>query len=354
LINRLTTEEDNKRMKKSLLAVTLAGALAGGAQAQSNITVYGALDAGLVKRTGTSTTIGKRDANTLGFRGVEALGPGLKALFHLEIRYEPDTGTLESGVRPLFQGQSRVGLQGGFGMLRIGRGTTAHMESVIAFEPFHGTPSPAGFYTDIAVAGYTVQPLDASGNSFNRISNAVFYNSPEYAGLQFNATVATKEANGGPQIIGRGTALLPQYRANSPASANPFSISATYKNGPLGAMVGVERNGIESDLWSVAGSVKPAKSLKLMAIYAHQDRGHTMAANESTKAWVLGANYTLASGTVLLGYGRKEPEGVTSTRQLSIGYEHALSKRTYVYADASRKENALSVNHVDVGIRAAF
>ncbi len=341
-------------MKKSLLAFTLAGVVAGYAHAQSSVTIYGALDAGLIKRSGASTVLGKRDANTLGFRGVEQLGPGLKALFHLEMRYEPDTGTVESGVRPLFQGQSRIGLQGGFGMLRIGRGTTAFMESLTAFEPFHGAPSPAGFYTDVAVAGYTVQPLDASGNSFNRISNAVFYNSPEYGGLQLNATVATKEANGSPQIIGRGTPLLPQYRANSPASANPFSISATYKSASVGALLGVERNGIESDLWSLAASVKPAKPLKLMAIYSHQDRGHTMAANESTKAWVLGANYTVAASTVLLGYGRKEPDGVTATRQLSLGYEYALSKRTYLYADASRKENATTVKHVDLGIRAAF
>ena len=341
-------------MKTSLLAVTLAGACASSAQAQSNVTLYGALDAGLIKRTGASTVVGKRDANTLGFRGVEELGAGLKALVHLEIRYEPDTGTLESGVRPLFQGQSRVGLQGGFGTLRIGRGTTSYMESVTAFEPFHGTPSPAGFYTDVAVAGYTVQPLDATGNSFNRISNAMWYNTPEAGGFQLNATIATKEANGGPAIIGRGTALLPQYRANSAASANPFSISGTYKKGSVGAMVGVERNGIESELWSVAASFKPAAPLKLMAIYSHQDRGHTMAANESTKAWVVGANYTIVNGTLLLGYGRKEPAGVTVTKQLSIGYEYPLSKRTYLYADASRKENTATVNHLDLGLRAAF
>ena len=341
-------------MKKSLLAVTLAGACASGAHAQSNVTVYGALDAGLIKRTGSSTTVGKRDANTLGFRGVEELGSGLKAVFHLEIRYEPDTGTLESGVRPLFQGQSRVGLQGGFGTLRIGRGTTAYMESVTAFEPFHGTPSPAGFYTDVAVAGYTVQPLDPAGNSFNRISNAVFYNTPEYRGLQLNATVATRESNGGAAIVGRGTTLLPQYRANSEASANPFSISATYKSGAVGLLVGAERNGVESELWSVGGSLKPLTALKLMAIYSHQNRGHTMAVNESTKAWVLGANYTIATGTLLVGYGRKVPEGVSATRQLSIGYEYPLSKRSYLYADASRKETSTDVNHVDIGMRASF
>lgn len=340
-------------MKHHLMAVAFASAFSG-AYAQSNVTVYGTLDAGLVKRSGASLALGKRDANTLGFRGEEDLGNGLKALFHAEIRYEPDTGTQESNVRPLFQGQTRIGLRGAFGTLRLGRGLSPYMESLIAFEPFHGAPSPAGFYTDLAVAGYTSQPLDAPGNSFNRMSNAVFYNTPEMRGLQFNAAVASGEANNGPAIIGRGTAAAPQYRANSAASANPFSVSATYKSGIFAAMAGFERNGIESDITTIAAYVKPVAPLKLMAIYSKQDRGHTMAINESTTAWVLGANYALRTGTILVGYGNKDPEGVAGTRQVSLGYEHTLSKRTYLYADVSRKKAASTVRHYDLGIRHNF
>lgn len=345
------------RMNTPIFALTLAGAVASlpsSVLAQSNVTVYGVVDAGLVKRSGADLSIGKRDANTLGFKGTEELGSGLKALVHLEIRYEPDTGTTESGVRPLFQGQSRVGLAGPFGMLRIGRGTTAYMESITAFEPFHGIPSPVGFYTDVAVAGYSTQPLDAPGNSFNRISNALWYNTPEWHGVQVNATLGTREANNGPQIIGRGSAAAPQYRPNAEASANPYAISATYKRGVAGFMAGVERNGIESDVWSLAAFYKPAAALKLMAIYSQQDRGHTMAVNEMTRAWVAGANYSLASGTLLLGYGRKKPDAVAATRQLSVGYEYPLSKRTFVYADASEKRNSTKLRHIDLGIRASF
>ncbi|QYF93434.1 porin [Massilia sp. PAMC28688] len=340
-------------MKTPLIAITLAAACSGNAHAQS-VTLYGAVDAGLIKRTGSATAIGKRDANTLGVKGSEELGAGLKALFHLEMRYEPDTGTQESVVRPMFQGQSRVGLAGPFGTLRIGRGVTAYMEAMTAFEPFHGIPSPAGFYTDVAVAGYTTQPLDAGGNSFNRISNAVWYNTPEWGGFQVNVTLASREANNGPAIVGRGTTAIPQYGPGAQASANPYSVSATYKRGPLGAMVGVERNGIESDVWSLAAFYKPVTPLKLMAIYGRQDRAHTMAANAGTRAWVLGANYVVGGGTFLVGYGRKEPDGAVATRQTSIGYEYPLSKRTFLYADASRKRAASAVNHVDLGIRATF
>lgn len=350
-------------MNKSLLALALLGAFAGVAQAQSAVQIYGTVDAGIIKRTDQTLAIGKRANNTLGFKGTEDLGNGLKALFQLEIRYEPDTGTIESVTRPLFQGQSRVGLQGAFGMVRLGRGLTAFQETSAGFEPFHGVPSPAGFQTDLTVAGYTSDPLGTVGNSTNRFSNALFYNSPEFAGFQINTTIATKEAQGGPLVVGRGTPTAPQYLANSEASVNPFSVSATYKNGPAAAMLAWERNAVETKLWSIAGSILASPELKLMASYTAQDREHTLANNPKTKAWVLGANYTMGPGKFLAGYGQKNPDGVAKTKQFSLGYEYSLSKRTYLYVDASRKKaNTVStvpsqstrINHYDVGVNHAF
>ena len=99
-------------MKKQVLALAVLGALTGVAQAQSSVQIYGTLDAGIMDRTGNGNRAGvaKRVSNTLGFKGQEDLGNGVKALFQIEMRYEPDTGTVESNSRPLFQGQSRLGL----------------------------------------------------------------------------------------------------------------------------------------------------------------------------------------------------------------------------------------------------
>jgi predicted porin len=345
-------------MKKSLLAVALLGAFAGAAHAQSSVQIYGTLDAGVIKRTGQTLNIGKRAANTLGFKGTEELGNGLKALFQLEIRYEPDTGTVENATRPLFQGQSRVGLQGDFGMVRIGRGLTPYHETIGAFEPFHALPSPAGFYTDLAVAGYTSAPLEPAGNSNNRWGNAVWYNSPVVGGFQLNTSIASKEATNGAAFIGRGTAAAPQYPANAQASENPFSVTATYNNGPAAFMAGYERNAIESKVWSIGASFNATPELKLMGIYSDQDQGHTRAINDETKSWVLGANYTMGPGKVLAGYGQKDTDGLNKVKQFSLGYEYSLSKRTYLYVDASRKRgltaNPSAVNHYDVGVNHSF
>jgi predicted porin len=325
-------------MKKSLVAIALFGAFAAQAQAQSAVVIYGTLDAGVTKATGSTTAIGARDNNKLGFMGTEDLGNGLKALFQLEMRYSPDTGTLEAnGARPLFQGQSRVGLQGAFGTVRLGRGLTALQESSTRFEPWSGIPSAAGFQTDLMVAGYTSDPFGAVGNSRNRFANAVFYNTPVFSGFQANATVGTKEANNSAVSTDSGHV----YAANQTPFAVPYSLSATYDNGPFGAMAAYERNANETKLWSVAGSFKPMEPLKLMASYQQQDqdKSDTIAIqNGKTKAWVLGANYTMGPGKFLAGYGQKDPDFNVKTKQVSLGYEYSLSKRTYVYVDASNKK----------------
>ncbi len=332
----------------------MLAAFATSAQAQSNVTVYGSIDAGIAKVTDRTLAVTKRDSNRLGFRGTEDLGNGLKALFQLEMRYEPDTGTVESGSRPLFQGQSRVGLQGAFGMVRIGRGVTAVQEAKDAFDPFNGISGTPGFKGDVEVAGYTSQPLDAAGSSNDRFNNAVWYTSPVIGGLTLNLTVGTKEANGGPAIVGRGIAASPQYPANSEASANPFSVAAAYKSGIFAAMLGYERNAIETKLVQTGVSVNPMPELKLMATYARQDQGHSRAVNPNTKAWLVGANYTVGAGRFLAGYGQKSPDGAVKTKQTSVGYEHNLSKRTFVYADISQKKAATDVKYYGVGVNHKF
>jgi predicted porin len=360
-------------MKKSLMAVALVGAFAGVAQAQTAVQIYGNIDAGMIKRTDQTLAIGKRASNTLGFKGTEDLGNGLKALFQIEMRYEPDTGTTENNGRPLFQGQSRVGLQGDFGMIRLGRGLTPFQEVVGSFEPWHGLPTPAGFYTDIQIAGFNSTPLDTNTSggspSNNRYSNAIFYNSPVASGFQVNAAWATKEATGG-ALAGVGAGAT-SYAANAEGSANPFSVAATYNNGPAAAMLAYERNAVESKIWSVAGSFAVTPELKLMATYSRQNKEHTNNQRPTVKGAVLGATYAMGPGKILAGFGLKQQEENVLqhdlfTRQYSLGYEYSLSKRTYLYIDASRKKNNLfnqttgflqgtpSVNHYDVGVNHSF
>lgn len=326
-------------MKKSLVALALFGAFASVAQAQSSVVIYGSLDANINKVTNTTVSMGQSDNNKLGFKGVEDLGNGLKALFQLEARFNPDTGTVENVGRPLFQGESRVGLQGAFGTIRLGRGLTAFQASSGAFEPWSGRGNGGvGFQSDLQVAGFNTDPLAVgvtapAGSSRNRFANAAFYNSPVFSGFQANVSVATKEA---------GTVLAPV--------AVPYSASATYNMGIVGAMAAVERNAIQDKVWSLAASVTPITDLKLMASYQKQNAATAL----DQKSWILGANYVMGSSKFLAGYGQRTPSTGTKLKQASLGYEYSLSKRTFVYAEASNKKAVNSVNYYGVGVHHNF
>lgn len=330
-----------QHMKKTLIVLGLLGSVAGVAQAQSAVTVYGVLDVGVSKATGTPTKEGAGDNNRLGFKGVEDLGGGLAAIFQAEIRFDPDTGTTEgNGTRPLFQGQSRVGLKGDFGQFRLGRGLTAMQESAAAFDPWGATRARGTFNPGIALANYISDPLNPTNATQNRFGNAAFYNSPMIGGFQGNLTVATKEDGTSPTLH---------------ASVVPVSATGTYNNGPISAMLAYERNAVEDKFWMLGGSynVGPAN---LMASYAQTK----FAADDSkTKGWLIGAKVVAGPGNVLVGYGRKKPDGVEAAKQVSVGYEYNLSKRTFLYADAMNNKQSgrtpeSSINTFDVGIHHSF
>ena len=57
-------------MKKTLIALAVLGAAAGVAHAQSNVTIYGVVDTGFIKKSGQDVEMGENVNNRLGFRGV--------------------------------------------------------------------------------------------------------------------------------------------------------------------------------------------------------------------------------------------------------------------------------------------
>ena len=135
-------------MKKSLLAVAAIGAFASAAQAQSSVTVYGILDAGLiggnnrvatsagpVKSTGLEFGQGAESTTRLGFKGNEDLGGGLNAFFTIEMALAMN-GTNTLGSASNSNRQSFVGLgKKGLGNASIGTQYTTAFELAAATSP---------------------------------------------------------------------------------------------------------------------------------------------------------------------------------------------------------------------------
>src|SRR5262245_28366953 len=98
------------------------------AWAQSSVTIYGIMDAGVQHSSyarsgvGSLTTVnsGHRAGSRLGFRGAEDLGDGLRAIYQIEQGVNLDTGTLGQGGRAWGR-QAYLGLDGRLGTVALGR-----------------------------------------------------------------------------------------------------------------------------------------------------------------------------------------------------------------------------------------
>lgn len=295
-------------MKKSLLALAVLGAFAGAASAQSSVTLYGKLDLGFAKAAGSADKqVADGSSSRVGFRGVEDLGGGLKAMFQFEHRFNPDTGTVTNAA--FWHGISTVGLGGSFGTVNLGRQYTAAFSlATNVIDPFGGD----------TVAGLRGESLTKSVARL-RTENSVRYDGA-FGGLKVAADIAETPAGG----VDRPYSVAAQY------AAGPFMVAASYDN-PTGA---------NDNLTTLGGSYTfgPAKvSLGL-------GRGKTDEASSRTvKQALAGVTVSVgAAGQVLAGYAQQEVGTDDATKKVSLGYRHNLSKRTQLYTDVTRVNDLLS------------
>ena len=335
-------------MRKNLIALAVAGLAALPAFAQSNVTVYGLVDMGykwsgdnMDDRVSSRSALdsGMSAGSRLGFKGTEDLGNGMKAGFVLEQGLNLDTGTLGQGGRA-FGRQSFVSLGGGFGTVALGRQYPAGYLLTATVDPFgSGT---AGQYNSVYLTEY-------------RWDNAVTYVSPALGGFSISAAF-TMNVNGEESPGNRGEGDVGDIRA--------WSVVPQYVNGPLFAGIHLQEMRAKSTglydgeavrVYDVAGTydfgvAKLAASYGLRRASAADFSPDSAAVNgKDSRQWFVGVTVPVgAAGTVRASYVARETEVVSGgpdakVSQWALGYEHALSKRTAlyaVYADIDNNEAA--------------
>jgi GBP family porin len=199
-------------MKKTLMVAALSGVFATAAHAQSSVTLYGLIDAGLTYTNNQNgqhnfkMTSGSVNGSRWGLRGSEDLGGGLKAIFTLENGFSIANGTLGQGGRE-FGRQAFVGLSSTqYGAVTLGR----QYDSVVDYlGPLALTGTQYGG-TQFA------HPFDNDNldNSF-RINNSIKYQSANYAGFKFGAQYGFSN------------------QADGFSNNRAYSVGASYNYGPL-------------------------------------------------------------------------------------------------------------------------
>lgn len=289
-------------MKKSLLALAVIGSFAGTASAQTNVSIYGVVDAGIVLEKGgaagsvSKLTSGVASASRIGFRGTEDLGGGLSANFVLENGFNEDTGALTGGL--LFGRQAYVGLKGGFGATNFGRQYTPHYLVSAAADPFGN--GMAGRFTNLMA------------NSGTRMDNTVKYTSPSMGGFTGELAYGFGEVAGnnsgsraigaslnygaGPLKVGLGYHKLNNAAATD--SAKNTVIGGTYDFGVAKAHLAYGKNkgtGTVDNNDLLVGATVPFGPHKLLASFIRKDDDSAL--NRDANQWALGYSYALSKRT---------------------------------------------------------
>jgi predicted porin len=344
---RVHLKEEGK-MKKAILATAVLGSVSLSAQAQSSVTLYGLIDAGISyvnnarTSTGSSSLVkyddGVASGSRWGLRGTEDLGGGLKALFVLENGFNSGNGTLGQGGA-MFGRQAFVGLsQNGIGSLTFGR-QYSFSTDYLGGNYSTGSQTVAGNYA------YHINDVDQLTSS--RINNAVKFSSANFAGFTFGALYGfSNQAGAFAGAPASGT---------TPGSSRAYSFGANYANGPISvgaAYTDIRYPSQATPLFSTTianvsmGNVRDLRTFgvggryaigaaTLWALYTNT-RFETLTGSATTfSAYDAGAKYAFTAAlTVGAGYTYMHLSNANQGHwnQGSLSVDYALSKRTDVYA----------------------
>lgn len=303
----------------------IAGAALAGhaAQAQSNVTISGSLDAGVFRDTARQWNVGTIQRSHIQFAGTEDLGGGLAATFRLRHRLDLDTGTAEgNGSKPFWHGESTVGLKGGFGALRLGRALDAIQSQDWAFDAWENYDRIASPAWDLWHWNYSADPR---GGGSGRTANTVFYDSPKWANTSLQVSYSPETVAGD---VGKTRAA-----------------SLVYNDGTIRALLGAGKNSAGAKEVS-AGLRGKLGALTLMGLYNVSES----AAGSKAKVTTLGALYDLSPVTLKAGWGQADVDGVKAERLFSLGASYGLSKRTALYTSAAAKRFAATGSKSTYGV----
>ncbi len=377
-------------MKKTWVALAVAGAfVAGTAQAQSSVTLYGILDINYMwqeapANVGTTAApriqqesysainSGYQSGNRWGLRGSEDLGGNMKAIFTLESGFDLDRGTSGQGGR-LFGRQAWAGISSGWGAVVAGRLAT--------FSSGTGSFDMWG-RVDPFLTGFGLASLGSTFISSNalRVDNAIAYQSPKFAGFQAGIGYTTRTD---------GAEVAPND-ANTSAfisainwEAGPFFVSVTYDQANGATPVGGGTSAPDQSHLQIGGTFDLGP-VRFHAAYADQSNigaipnafgGSgtfvTLPAgfDYDNSAWMLGLTWKLGAFTLMGSYQASNADGrlingvnvEPDYNVYGVGATYSLSRRTNLYAGYAARDangtlldNTFNYKQLALGMRHLF
>jgi predicted porin len=379
-------------MKKSLLVLAVAAAVPVLAQAQTNVTLYGRVDASIGSESrgkvagGTSNSAvsllsGVQSSNRWGVRGTEDLGGGLKGVFNLEGGFDADIGrggstaTTQGGISNGsggfaagansantaggldFRRRSVVGVEGGFGSLVFGRDYDPMFRVLLASDNLG-----LGHYGNVhSITGGT--GLAGTRAYGVRIDNGIHYVSPSLGGFVVRGAFGFSERFAGDlttvKATGRSVGLSGEYAAGPLYVGLAYranSVAGNFVAGVPGTVVATLQTG--TDKYLAAGARYNFGAFAVNAGYNKTNVANNVfspnlafglggvATNGSapldTKSFWVGGDAQVGPGRLHAQFGRIDPTGAGKASTIALTYNYPLSKRTNAYATFGMTKNNAS------------
>ena len=356
-------------MQKKVFAAVVGGLLATPAvfADSANVTISGRFAIGLesYKLSGGNppNAAGYSNENRVSdqsssiiFSGAEDLGGGLKAWFQIDERYSPD-GSAATSLGAT--GNTQAGLSGGFGKLAIGR-QDLHYQEISRLDA-----TRAGSLQTILSDGPLSQVNGVTIANGTRTPNVIYWDSADLGGLTARVGYSTHWNAGtgspvGNEVTGRNQAA-PQNGSND----NAWTAALRYAAGPILAGASIWN---AKEIGTAVTTATPAQvqqdqkstrawvgynaaGLKIGLAYDSSQDKLVTASNPFTKrnAWEVPVSYAFGADTVYVSYAKMgKVSGPATTDDtdataMMVGWDHALSKRTFVgayYTTLDNKANA--------------
>ncbi|PMS14394.1 porin [Trinickia dabaoshanensis] len=345
-------------MKKTLVVAAVSASFAVAAHAQSSVTLYGVIDAGITYtsnaggKSNWQQTSGGIDQTRFGLRGSEDLGNGLKAIFNLESGFNLNNGRYANSGSE-FNRQSYVGLSSNYGTVTLGKQYDAEQDFLA---PLSATGSWGG--TSFA---HFANLDNLNSNYGTSVNNSIKFTSTNYAGFTFGGTYGFSNqagafANNREYSIGaayqyQGLRVGAAYaQQNNPLAGNSGASDGSALGAFAGGFVGGLTNGAVTSIGNFrqrtygvganyafgpaqVGAVWTQARLDngQIPLSIHQNNYEINAKYNLTPALGLGVAYTFTDQNESI-FGA---EASQRYHQVGVQADYALSKRTDVYAQVA-------------------
>ena len=324
-------------MKKNIAcaAASLATCALSPVFAQSNVTLYGIMDTGIARidniagSGSTQLRSGSLYTSRFGFRGTEDLGGGLKAVFNLEANISSDTGATAT---PFFNRQSWVGLSStNFGDITLGRVLPTINDLFIAsiHASYFGNPAAAMDGAAVGAGSSLARFNNMLGGT--RVDNAIKYQTPSMSGFKIHAMTAFGEVAGS-NSAGRMLSLGGSY------SSEYIDAGLAYHERRCTEADGCAA-GNDKDKILGLGVAYKLNGARYAVLYSRQQNALNVRGNDADVLSLL-ARYPISAQWIAQA-GFQFLNDKTSlnqdVRQLNLGTNYLLSKRTQLYALYSRQ-----------------